>query len=188
MLLLSHAIIYAKEHSMNKKSMTIGGGCFWCLDAVFNKVKGVSEVICGYSGGSAEEATYQKVSMGKTSHIEVVQISFDSAVISYETLLEIFWKIHDPTTLNRQGNDVGTQYRSVIFYHDALQKEKALASLEHQRERYTKPIVTSIEPLGIFYTAEAYHQDYFTKHPYEGYCSMVIAPKVKHFKEWYEKG
>lgn len=171
---------------MSKEKMTIGGGCFWCLDAVFSEVVGVSEVLCGYAGGSESDATYEKVSMGRTLHAEVVQVSFDATRISYEALLDIFWKIHDPTTYNRQGNDVGTQYRSIIFYHDNVQKEKAFASLAHHGTLFKNSIVTQIEPLEAFYVAEAYHQDYFKKNPNQGYCSVVIAPKVEHFKEWYK--
>lgn len=169
---------------MQIKSATLGGGCFWCLDAVFQEVKGVHEVHCGYAGGEEKDADYQRVSLGMTQHAEVVQITYDSELISYAQILDIFWKIHDATTLNRQGNDVGTQYRSVIFYHNQTQKQEAKDSLAKQASISTKPIVTHIEPLDAFYKAEAYHQNYFKNNPHQGYCMAVIAPKVEHFKKW----
>lgn len=175
----------AKENNMKNEVATLGGGCFWCLEAVFEETRGVLEVVSGYAGGDIPNPSYEKVSMGKTNHAEVVQISFDSSVISYEEILKIFWLIHDPTTLNRQGNDVGTQYRSVIFYHNEHQKELAESSIKLFSTKFTNPIVTQLLPLPIFYTAEAYHQDYFKNNPTQGYCSFVVAPKVEKFKGTY---
>ena len=167
---------------------TFGGGCFWCLEAVFEQVRGVKEVVSGYAGGSVENPSYEDVCSGTTGHAEVVQITYDPNIVSFEDLLKIFWTIHDPTTLNRQGADVGTQYRSVIFYHDEKQKELAERSKEEAQKRFKDPIVTQIIPFTKFWPAEAYHQNYFKKHPEAGYCRAVVAPKVKkfehHFKPW----
>jgi peptide-methionine (S)-S-oxide reductase len=160
---------------------TFGGGCFWCVEAVFEKMKGVRSVVSGYAGGHVENPTYQQVTTGKTGHAEVAQIEYDPDEISYEELLEIFFKTHDPTTLNRQGNDVGTQYRSIILYHNEEQKkiaEKAKAKLEESGE-YQKPIVTEIKLLDTFYEAEDYHQDYYKNNPNQAYCRIVIAPKLE---------
>jgi len=158
---------------------TFGGGCFWCLEAVYELLPGVQSVTSGYAGGSEAEANYMAVCTGETGHAEVVQVAFDPAVISYEKLLETFWHIHDPTSLNRQGNDVGPQYRSVIFYHDEAQKQAAEKSLKAEQANWTQPIVTEIVPLTKFYAAEAYHQDYFRNNPNQGYCQVVIRPKVE---------
>ncbi|MBV5278588.1 MAG: peptide-methionine (S)-S-oxide reductase MsrA [Campylobacteraceae bacterium] len=171
---------------MSKEIATFGGGCFWCLEAVFEETKGVLDVVSGYAGGVVENPSYEKVTSGTTKHAEVVQITFDSNIITYEALLKIFWLIHDPTTLNRQGNDVGTQYRSVIFYHDAQQKKIAEASLKEVSQKFSKPIVTELLPVPIFYKAETYHQDYFKNNPQQGYCSFVVAPKVEKFKSVYK--
>ncbi len=176
----------AKEASMKQEVATFGGGCFWCLEAVFEETRGVLDVVSGYAGGEVKNPTYEQVCSGTTGHAEVVQITFDPRVISYEALLKIFWLIHDPTTLNRQGNDVGTQYRSVIFYHDEQQKEQAEASIKEFSSKFTKPIVTEVKPLEIFYKAEAYHQDYFKNNPNQGYCMFVVSPKVAHFKHEYK--
>jgi len=175
-----------KEMTMSKEIATFGGGCFWCLEAVFEETKGVLDVVSGYAGGVVENPSYEKVTSGTTKHAEVVQITFDSNIITYEALLKIFWLIHDPTTLNRQGNDVGTQYRSVIFYHDAQQKKIAEASLKEVSQKFSKPIVTELLPVPIFYKAETYHQDYFKNNPQQGYCSFVVAPKVEKFKSVYK--
>ena len=160
---------------------TFGSGCFWCTEAVFERLKGVTNVESGYSGGSVKDPSYQQVCTGNTGHAEVVQITYDPSVISFKELLEVFWKTHDPTTLNRQGNDVGTQYRSVIFYHNEKQKELA----ETYKEKldaagvFDDPIVTQIVKFKDFYPAEKYHQDYFENNPDQAYCSFVIAPKIK---------
>ena len=171
---------------MTYEVATLGGGCFWCLEAVFQETRGVLGVVSGYSGGDLENPSYEQVSRGTTNHAEVVQITFDPAIISYEALLKIFWLIHDPTTLNQQGNDVGTQYRSVIFYHDEKQKEQAEASRKAFSSKFTKPIVTEVAPLEVFYEAEAYHQNYFKNNPNQGYCMFVVSPKVEHFKQEYK--
>lgn len=161
------------------KRATLGGGCFWCLEAVFEKLKGVSDVTSGYAGGARKNPSYEQVCSGGTGHAEVVQITFDPSQISYSDLLEVFWEIHDPTTLNRQGNDVGTQYRSVIFYHDDQQKEIAEKSKTAAASKFSSPIVTEIQPLPEFYPAEKYHQDYYRQNPFQPYCMIVISPKLK---------
>ncbi len=173
----------------NLKKAIFGSGCFWCAEAVFEMVKGVHLVVSGYAGGTVENPTYEQVCSGSTGHAEVIQITYDPDIISYDELLQIFWKTHDPTTLNRQGNDVGTQYRSVIFYHDDEQKQLA--------EKYKKeldasgawenPIVTEIVPLTNFYEAEDYHQDYYENNPYQGYCTFVIAPKLEKFEKVFKE-
>lgn len=185
-LLIFNTHFFAKENLMKTEVATLGGGCFWCLEAVFEETRGVVDVVNGYAGGDVNAPSYEQVSRGTTGHAEVVQITFDPAIISYEALLKIFWLIHDPTSLNRQGNDAGTQYRSVIFYHDANQKEKAEASIKEFSSKFTKPIVTEIKPLETFYKAEAYHQDYFKNNPNQGYCMFVVSPKVAHFKHEYQ--
>lgn len=178
--------ISAKDTSMKYEVATFGGGCFWCLEAVFEETRGVLGVVSGYAGGEAKNPTYDQVSSGITGHAEVVQITFDPTIVSYEALLKVFWLIHDPTTLNRQGNDVGTQYRSIVFYHDDEQKEKTEASVKEFLSKFTKPIVTEVKPLEVFYKAEAYHQDYFKNNPNQGYCMFVVSPKVQHFKHEYK--
>lgn len=178
--------VSAKETTMAYEVATVGGGCFWCLEAVFEETRGVVDVISGYAGGQTPSPTYEQVCSGNTGHAEVVQITFDPKLISYEALLKIFWLIHDPTTLNRQGNDVGTQYRSVIFYHNETQKAQAEASMKTFASKFTKPIVTEIKPLEVFYKAEAYHQNYFKNNPNQGYCMFVVSPKVEHFKHEYK--
>jgi peptide-methionine (S)-S-oxide reductase len=159
---------------------TLGGGCFWCLDAVFRRLRGVSRVVSGYAGGHTEQPSYEQVCTGRTGHAEVVQIDFDPQTISYADLLRIFFTIHDPTTLNRQGHDVGTQYRSVIFTHDEAQAVTAAAVRDElaAADLWGAPLVTEILPLPAFYPAEEYHQDYFAKNPAAGYCQAVVAPKV----------
>jgi len=171
------------EKQMEK--VTLGGGCFWCLEAIYQRVKGVQSVISGYAGGQVENPTYEQVCSNTTGHAEVVQISFDPGIISYEDILNIFWQIHDPTQLNRQGNDVGTQYRSVIFYHNEDQKQKAIVYKRNLEQAgiYKNPIVTEIVPLTNFYVAEKYHQNYFNNNPTQVYCQLVISPKLKKFKK-----
>ena len=166
---------------MRSEQAVFGGGCFWCLEAIFQEVRGVESVVSGYAGGVNAHPTYEQVCKGETGHAEVVRIEFNPEVVSYATLVNIFFTIHDPTTLNRQGNDVGTQYRSVIFYENDAQKEVALSTLEAVRSQFVKPIVTEVKPLPPFYEAEAYHQNYFRTHPTQGYCAFVISPKVGHF-------
>jgi peptide-methionine (S)-S-oxide reductase len=157
----------------------LGGGCFWCLEAVYKRYDGVKSVVSGYAGGSKPDPTYEEVSMGSTGHAEVVQVEFDPAVLDYERILEIFWKAHDPTSLNRQGADAGTQYRSIILYRDEAQREEAEKSRSQAAKQFDRPIVTEIAPLKAFYRAEDYHQDYYANNPYAGYCTFVIRPKLK---------
>ncbi len=173
--------------SKNYEKATLGGGCFWCLEAVFENVKGVEDVVSGYAGGHINNPTYEAVCSGTTGHAEVVQITYDPTIISFKDILEIFWKIHDPTTLNRQGADVGTQYRSVIFYHDEKQKEIAEESKAEAQKNFTSPIVTEISPLQTFWKAEDYHQDYFKNNPNQGYCQVVVAPKVEKFQKTFKE-
>jgi peptide-methionine (S)-S-oxide reductase len=168
---------------------TIAGGCFWCIEAVFREVDGVENVVSGYTGGTTAHPTYEQVCSGKTGHAEAVQVSFDPLKISYREILEIFFSIHDPTTLNRQGVDVGTQYRSAIFYHNEQQKaiaEELIAGL-NKAHLWKKSIVTQIVPLHTFYPAEDYHQGYFSQHPEQGYCQTVISPKVNEFRQQWLK-
>lgn len=173
------------SNNMDKAIATFGAGCFWCVEAVFQQLEGVEKVESGYSGGHVKKPTYKEVCTGNTGHAEVIQITYDPNIISFEELLEVFWKTHDPTTLNRQGNDVGTQYRSVIFYHDENQKalaEKYKKKLEEEGV-FDDPIVTEISPFTEFYVAEDYHQNYFNENGGQPYCSFVIAPKVEKFKK-----
>lgn len=172
----------------NKKLQiaTFGGGCFWCTEAIFQEIKGVEKVVSGYSGGNAPgKPTYREVCSGLTGHAEVVQVTFDPNVISYKDILVIFMSTHDPTTLNRQGGDHGTQYRSVIFYHDDSQKEFAEVVLKEVSTYFDDPIVTEISPLDIFYKAEDYHQDYYVNNQDQGYCNFVIAPKISKLRKQY---
>ena len=168
---------------------TLGGGCFWCMEAVFNELEGVEKVESGYSGGATAHPTYEQVCTGTTGHAEVVQITFHPKAISFEEILEIFFAMHDPTTLNRQGADVGTQYRSVIFYHNDEQKSTADRIIKEITEAkiWDAPIVTQIEPFKAFYKAEDYHKDYFKKHPRQPYCRLVIIPKIAKLREHYRK-
>lgn len=164
---------------------TLGGGCFWCLEAVFDELQGVVDVVSGYSGGHVPNPSYEAVCTGRTGHAEVVQITFDPDVISYRDLLRVFFSIHDPTTRNRQGADVGPQYRSVIFYHSPEQKavaEDVIAELD-AAGIWGRPIVTEVTPFQAFYPAEDYHQEYYRRNPYQGYCQVVIAPKVAKFRK-----
>ena len=170
-----------------KASATLAGGCFWCLEAVYVELEGVEKVVSGYAGGAIPNPSYEQVCSGRTGHAEIVQVTFDPGVVTYEDLLGVFFTIHDPTTLNRQGNDVGTQYRSAIFYHDDEQKAAAEQSIREITEAriWSRPIVTEIVPLTDFYAAEAYHQDYFKNNPYQPYCQVVVAPKVAKFRKQY---
>ena len=156
----------------------IAGGCFWCLDAVYRRLKGVIEVVSGYTGGDTMNPTYEEVSTGETGHAEVVQITFDESIIPSDVILDLFFLIHDPTTLNRQGNDVGTQYRSAMYFNDDAQKEVFQAAEERAKAHWDAPFTTELKPLDVFYPAEDYHQDYFNKNPGNGYCSIVITPKI----------
>jgi peptide-methionine (S)-S-oxide reductase len=164
---------------------TLAGGCFWCLEAVYTQLQGVLRSVSGYSGGSLPDPSYQQVCNGTTGHAEVVQVTFDPRMISYRELLEIFFTIHDPTTLNRQGNDIGTQYRSAIFYHDESQKATAAEVIREIETAsiWERPIVTELVPFSAFYPAEEYHQDYFERNPAQPYCQVVIAPKVAKFRQ-----
>lgn len=172
---------------MSTQVTTLAGGCFWCLEAVYDEVKGVKSVESGYAGGHVENPSYKAVCTGVTGHAEVVRVTFDDDIVSYRDLLNVFFGIHDPTTLNRQGADVGTQYRSAIFYHDEEQKkiaEEVIKDLEAQKI-FDKPIVTTLEEMDKFYVAEDYHQEYFANNPYQPYCMAVVAPKVNKFRKHY---
>ncbi|MBI5467260.1 MAG: peptide-methionine (S)-S-oxide reductase MsrA [Candidatus Kerfeldbacteria bacterium] len=169
----------------NNAVATLANGCFWCTEAIFKDLKGVSKVTSGYTGGQVRNPTYEQVCTGETGHAEALQIEFDPAVISYEQLLEVFFATHDPTTRNRQGNDVGPQYRSGIFYHDDEQRhaaEKVMSEVDAAKI-YDQPIITEINKFEIFYPAESYHQNYYANHPERGYCQMVITPKVSKFRQ-----
>lgn len=169
----------------NYKKVTFGSGCFWCTEAVFQRLNGVVEVESGYSGGTVVNPSYNQVCTGSTGHAEVTQITFDPKIISFTELLEVFWKTHDPTTLNKQGADVGTQYRSVIFYHDEEQKKLALEYKKKLTESgaFNSPIVTEISKYANFYKAEDYHQNYYNQNPNQGYCQYVIVPKLEKFEK-----
>ncbi len=158
---------------------TFGGGCFWCFEAVYQRIQGVTSVVSGYAGGATRSPTYEQVCTGTTGHAEVIQVTYDPAQVSYEGLLDIFWKAHDPTTPNRQGADVGTQYRSIILCHDQAQQAAALASLKKAQAGFKDRIVTEIATLGVFWKAEASHQDYYNANTSAGYCRVVISPKLK---------
>lgn len=171
----------------NKEVATLGGGCFWCLEAVFEQLRGVVKVESGYAGGAVVDPSYQQVCTGTTGHAEVVQLTFDPQVIAFKEILEIFFTIHDPTTLNRQGADVGTQYRSAIFYHDKEQRavaEEVIGEI-NAAKIWPDPIVTEVAPFSVLYRAEDYHQEYFRRNPGQGYCRVVIAPKVAKFRTQY---
>ena len=170
-------------------SYVLGGGCFWCIDAVFRRIKGVQETVTGYSGGEGD-ANYYHVSSGTTGYAEVTRITFDETIIPGETILDIFFLVHDPTTLNRQGADEGSQYRSVMFYENETQQREFEVAVEHAAEIWSDPIVTELAPLKTFYEAEDEHQDYFNNNPDAGYCQIVIAPKIikarSHYKQWFK--
>jgi peptide-methionine (S)-S-oxide reductase len=182
---LENAMTATVEGTVDRELATLGGGCFWCLEAVFEGLEGVLSVESGYMGGRTVNPTYEDVCSGRTGHAEVVQIAFDPAVVSFADILEVFFVVHDPTTLNRQGNDVGTQYRSAIFYHTPVQKATAdavIARLGGARI-WNVPIVTEITPVATFYPAESYHQRYYASNPYQPYCQFVVAPKVQKFRK-----
>lgn len=174
---------------MNKKQKKIilGGSCFWCLEPIFSQLKGVESVIVGYSGGTTSNPSYEMICTGRTGHAEVIEVNYDEKLISLDRLLDIFFQVHDPTTLNRQGADVGTQYRSIILVNNEDEKQAVLEKIKKidQEGRWNKPIVTQVEILRNFYPAEEYHQNYFEKNPWAGYCQVVINPKVKKFEDKY---
>ena len=169
----------------NSETATLGGGCFWCLEAVYQQMQGVASIVSGYMGGDVANPTYEQVCTGKTGHVEVVQVTFDPEIASYREILNVYFAMHDPTSMDRQGNDVGSQYRSVIFYHNDGQRsvaEETIRQLNGERI-WDAPIVTEVRPAGPFYHAEDYHQDYFRNHPAQPYCAFVVAPKVRKFRE-----
>ena len=186
---LAQAKPIIKSKTMTEKATletaTFGTGCFWCTEAVFQQLEGVSKVTSGYSGGSVESPTYKQVCTGTTGHAECLKIDYDPSKITFDELLEVFWQVHDPTTLNRQGNDIGTQYRSVVFYHDAIQKSKVqkYATALNKSGAFANPIVTKLEAFVKFYPAEDYHQNYFNLNGSESYCQFVIKPKVEKFEK-----
>jgi peptide-methionine (S)-S-oxide reductase len=175
----------AEDVPAGKQVAMLGGGCFWCLEAVYDQLRGVEDVVSGYSGGHITAPTYKQVCTGTTGHAEVVRVVFDPAVISFREILEVFFSVHDPTTLNRQGADVGPQYRSAILYYDLEQKELAEQVIRELTEKklWDRPIVTEVTPFQVFYPAEDYHQEYFARNPSQGYCQFVIAPKVAKFRK-----
>lgn len=178
------------ERNVNMEGAAVavlGGGCFWCLEAAYELVPGVLDVESGYAGGSKENPSYEQVTTGLTGHAEVVLIRYDPSVVSYKSLLDLFWKIHDPTTKDRQGADVGSQYRSIILYNSPGQKSEALASISAIAGDYKNPIVTQVEPLDAYYPAETYHQDFYRKNPDYGYCQVVVAPKVDKAKSFVDQ-
>jgi peptide-methionine (S)-S-oxide reductase len=187
--LVLSALTFSNPRTMNaqnsetpqpkKELATFGGGCFWCTEAIFQRIDGVATVASGYAGGKTENPTYKQVTSGETGHAEVLQIEFDPKKVSFEKLLDVFWLAHDPTTLNRQGADVGTQYRSIILFHDERQKAAAEKSKKAAASQFKDPIVTEIVPLAKFYKAEGYHQNYFNNNPSAPYCNFVIRPKLK---------
>lgn len=169
----------------NKQLATFGGGCFWCIEAVVQRLNGVDKVVSGYTGGEVKNPSYKDICSGTTGHAEVVQVTFDGDVISYEDLITIFMTSHDPTTMDRQGADQGTQYRSAIFYHDEVQKATVAKVIGELKQHFPSPIVTQVAPLEMFYSAEDYHQDYYNNNSDGGYCRMVINPKIQKLKESY---
>ncbi len=164
----------------------LGGGCFWCIEAVYNRVIGVESAISGYAGGVRKNPSYEQICTGATGHAEVVEVTFDSEILSYEEILDIFWEIHNPTTLNVQGADRGTQYRSVIYYYNDEQKVKAIDSIAKAQKNFNEKIVTELSSVPEFFEAEEYHQDYYTQHPTQGYCYAVVAPKIEKFMKKFE--
>ena len=183
----SISITFMSESNLQKA--TVGGGCFWCLEAVYQQVRGVVGVESGYAGGQTLNPDYDSVCTGQTGHAEVVQIEFDADVLTYQKILEIFFAIHDPTTLNRQGNDIGSQYRSVIYAHDQEQRMIAQNIIEQltQENIFDQPIVTELADLPTYYRAEDYHQNYFNNHPDQGYCAFVVSPKVSKFRKQFSE-
>ena len=188
-LLISIVMNGTQQKTNNKETATLGGGCFWCTEAVFLGLNGVNKVTPGYSGGHIKNPAYREVITGRTGHAEVVQVEFDPQKVSFLEILEVFFMTHDPTTLNRQGHDVGTQYRSAIFYHNEHQKEIAKKVIEQfeQEKVYNDPIVTEVTPFEAFYVAEDYHHNYFAKNPNQPYCQFVVAPKVEKFKKIFKE-
>ncbi|MDO8304878.1 peptide-methionine (S)-S-oxide reductase MsrA [Herminiimonas sp.] len=168
---------------MTTEIATLGGGCFWCTEAVFQQMAGITAVESGYTGGQVANPSYEQICEGTTGHAEVVRLSFDPAVVSFREILEVFFTIHDPTTLNRQGNDVGTQYRSVIYYHTPQQQETAKQVISEMANVWDAPIVTELSPAVTYYKAESYHQNYFRQNPLQGYCAFIVAPKVSKFRQ-----
>lgn len=164
---------------LKTETIVLGGGCFWCVEAVYERIEGILDAVSGYAGGTVKNPTYEQVSTGSTGHAEVVQLTYDPAKISLEKILELFWKAHDPTTPNRQGADVGPQYRSIILYKNEAERKVAEESKRKAQKEFRNPIVTEIVPLTEFYRAEEYHQDYYRKNPYAGYCTFVIRPKLE---------
>jgi peptide-methionine (S)-S-oxide reductase len=185
LFILITAIMTVLGSVAQTETATLGGGCFWCTEAIFKSLKGVDRVESGYSGGHTKNPTYKEVCTGETGHAEVIQVTFDPKVISFDEILEVFFETHDPTSLNRQGADAGTQYRSVIFYHSPEQKEKAEAykAQLNKENVFNKPIVTEIKAFDKFYKAENYHQNYFANNRSQGYCQFVIVPKIEKFKK-----
>jgi peptide-methionine (S)-S-oxide reductase len=171
------------QNSPDGETLVLGGGCFWCIEALYERLDGIRSVESGYAGGTAPDPTYEEVCSGRTGHAEVVRITYDPETVSLGELLDFFWQAHDPTTLNRQGADVGTQYRSIILYASEEQEAAARASMEKAQPNFRDPIVTDIEPLEAFYPAESYHQDYFEKNPNAPYCQYVIVPKLKKLEQ-----
>lgn len=178
-----------RQETPREEIATLAGGCFWCLEAVYADLEGVLRVESGYAGGTVPDPSYQQVCAGTTGHAEVVQVTFDPRVLSYRDLLEVFFNIHDPTTLNRQGHDIGTQYRSAIYYHSPQQKAAAEQTIRELSEarRFANPIVTEVAPLTAFYKAEPYHQEYFAHNPFQPYCQAVVGPKVAKFRKQYRE-
>lgn len=173
---------------MALQTATFGAGCFWCLEAAMNQLQGVIRALSGYMGGSADTANYRRVCDGNTGHVEVVQLEFDDTLVSFEQLCLVFFNLHDPTQLNRQGNDIGTQYRSVIFFHNEEQQKLAQTIIDKlsAEQVFSTPIVTDVAPATAFYIAEAYHQGYFNQNPYQGYCQVIVAPKMAKFRQQYQ--
>ncbi len=172
---------------LSTETATLGGGCFWCIEAVFDQLDGVTDVVSGYSGGHVDNPTYRQICEGTTGHAEVIQVTFDPTRLSFRELLEVFFSVHDPTTLNRQGNDIGPQYRSAIFYHSPEQQRIAVELINELNETraFGRPIVTEVTPFGRFYPAEEYHQEYFARNGEQPYCQFVVAPKVRKFRQQY---
>lgn len=175
-----------QEQDEGKSYIVLGGGCFWCVEAAYERLQGIHKVVSGYAGGAVKNPSYEAVCSGKTGHAEVVKVVFDPEIISLEKILEVFWNVHNPTSLNRQGNDVGTQYRSIILYNSDLQKAVAEKSKQAVSTSFDKPIVTQLESLGDFYPAEKYHQDYYDNHKSQPYCYYTIKPKIEKIEKLYE--
>jgi peptide-methionine (S)-S-oxide reductase len=187
--LLAVALALPQIHAetMNTKTAVVGGGCFWCTEAVYQEVPGIESVVSGYAGGATKNPTYESVCSGGTGHAEVIQITYDPARISYRKIIDLFWMAHDPTTLNRQGNDVGTQYRSIILYGTPEEKEIAEKSMAEAQAHFKDPIVTEIKPLEVFHPAEKYHQDFYANNPTQPYAAAVIPPKLEKFRKAQDK-